>query len=116
VPWDEVMSKTQKQNYQFSGQDLIAAAKEGMEVLRAGKLGDLRTTKIKLPEPAPKLAGGQIREIRLRLGASQAVFARLLNIPTRTAIAWESGQRHPSGAALKPLHIALRRPEVLVEY
>ena len=110
------MGKTQKRNYQFSAQDLIAAAKEGMEVLRAGKLGDLRTTTIELPEPAPKLVGGQIRRIRLRLGASQAVFARLLNIPTRTAIAWERGQRHPSGAALKLLHIARRRPEVLIEY
>lgn len=109
------MSETQKRNYRLSGQDLIAAAKEGVEMLRAGKLGDLRTTAIELPQPAPKLAGGEIREIRLQLGASQAVFARLLNIPTRTAIAWESGQRHPSGAALKLLHIARRRPEVLIE-
>jgi len=110
------MSKKQKRNYRFSGRDLIAAAKEGVEMLRAGKLGDLRTTAIELPQPAPKLAGGEIREIRLQLGASQAVFARLLNIPTRTAIAWESGQRHPSGAALKLLHIARRRPEVLIDY
>jgi putative transcriptional regulator len=109
------MSRKPKQNYEFSGQDLIGAAKEGMEVLRAGKLGDLRTTTIKLPEPGPKLAGGEIREIRLRLGASQAVFARLLNIPKPTVIGWESGQRHPSGAALKLLHIARRRPEVLIE-
>ena len=101
--------------YEFSGNDLIAAAKEGLDLLRSGRLGDLRTATIRLPKPASRLRARQIRDIRVRLGASQAVFARLLNIPTRTAIAWESGARQPSGAALKLLHIARRRPEVLVE-
>lgn len=104
-----------KKEYEFAGHDLVAAAKEGLEALRAGKLGDLRRTTIELPEPAPRLAARQIRQIRVQLGASQAVFARLLNIPTRTAIAWERGERRPSGAALKLLHIARRKPEVLVE-
>ena len=89
--------------------------KEGLQALRAGKLRDLRYTTIPLPERALILGPGQIRDIRIHIGASQAVFARLLNIPTRTAIAWESGERHPSGAALKLLHIARRRPEILVE-
>ncbi len=109
------MKHLTKKHYEFSGEDLIRAAKEGLEALRAGKLGDLRTAKIRLPKPTPKLAARQIRRIRIDLGASQAVFARLLNIPTRTAVAWESGERHPSGAALKLLHIARRRPGVLVE-
>ena len=62
------MSKKQKRNYRFSGRDLIAAAKEGVEMLRAGKLGDLRTTAIELPQPAPKLAGGLDRVGRPCLG------------------------------------------------
>jgi putative transcriptional regulator len=109
------MKRKTKTEYVFSGQDLIAAAQEGLDVLRAGKLSDLRTTTIALPKRTPKLAAKQIRRLRIHLGASQAVFARLLNIPTRTAIAWENGERRPSGAALKLLHIARRRPEVLVE-
>jgi DNA-binding transcriptional regulator YiaG len=72
----KMMSKKQKRNYEFSARDLIAAAREGVEMLRAGKLSDLRRTTIELPQ---------------------------------------SGQRHPSGAALKLLHIARRRPEVLIE-
>jgi putative transcriptional regulator len=104
-----------KKNYEFSGADLISAASEGLEALRSKNLGNLRTTTLDLPKPAPKLAAQDIRKIRMRLGASQAVFARLLNIPTRTAIAWENGERRPSGAALKLLHIAQRQPEVLVE-
>jgi putative transcriptional regulator len=109
------MKRNTSREYEFSGADLIAAAKEGLEALKAGKLGDLRTTTLRLPKPAPKLGARQIRDLRVRLGASQAVFARLLNIPTRTAIAWERGERHPSGAALKLLQIARRRPEVLAE-
>jgi putative transcriptional regulator len=109
------MNRKPRKEYVFSGRDLIAAAKEGLEAMRAGKLGDLRTTTIELPKPAPRLDAEQIRDIRIHLGASQAVFARLLNIPARTAIAWERGERRPSGAALKLLHIARRRPEVLVE-
>ena len=104
-----------QKSYEFSVSDLIAAANEGLEALRSKNVGNLRTTTLDLPKPAPKLAAQDIRRIRMRLGASQAVFARLLNIPTRTAIAWESGERRPSGAALKLLHIAQRQPEVLVE-
>ena len=109
------MKQKAKRHYPFSGGDLVAAASDGLLALRSKRLGDLRTTAIELPKPAPKLAARQIRKIRKQLGASQAVFARLLNIPTRTAIAWESGQRRPSGAALKLLEIARRKPEVLVE-
>jgi putative transcriptional regulator len=109
------MKKKPTKEYPFSGSDLIAAAGEGLEALRSGKVGNLRTTTLDLPKPTPRLDAKQIRQIRMRLGASQTVFARLLNIPPRTAIAWESGERRPSGAALKLLDIARRRPEVLVE-
>ena len=109
------MKQKTKKNYEFSGADLISAANEGLAALRSKNLGNLRTTTLDLPKPAPKLAAKDIRKIRMRLGASQAVFARLLNIPTRTAIDWESGEQRPSGAALKLLNIAQRQPEVLVE-
>jgi putative transcriptional regulator len=104
-----------KKEHAFSGSDLIAAAAEGLAALQAGRMGDLRTATLELPDPARELKPGQIRGIREKMGASQAVFARLLNVPRGTAIAWESGARRPSGAALKLLHIARRKPEVLIE-
>jgi len=54
-------------------------------------------------------------EIRRRIGASQSAFAKLLNVSPRTVQAWERNAKHPSNAALKLLHIAKRRPEVLQE-
>lgn len=103
-----------KREYEFSGADLVEAARGLAADLRAGRAGDLRSTTLALPEPAPALRPAEIQRIRTRLGASQAVFARLLNVPKRTAISWETGERRPSGAALKLLDIASRRPEVLV--
>lgn len=104
-----------KKEHAFSGADLIAAAAEGLAALHASGMADLRTVTVELPEPAKELRPGQIREIRAKIGASQTVFARLLNVPRGTAIAWETGARRPSGAALKLLHIARRKPEALLE-
>jgi putative transcriptional regulator len=109
------MKAKHRREIEFNARDLIGAVNETAEALRAGRAGGLRTTTMELPEPARELKPGQVRRIRRDLGASQAVFARLLNVPKRTAISWETGQRRPSGAALKLLHIARSKPEVLVE-
>ena len=103
-----------KKEYAFSGADLVESAREMLETIRAGRAGDLRKTTLELPEPVHKIKPVEVRHIRETLGASQAVFARLLNVPKGTAIAWESGARRPSGAALKLLEIARRHPEMLV--
>ena len=49
------------------------------------------------------LSAKQIRELRRREGASQAVFARYLNVTTGLVSQWERGQKHPRGASLKLL-------------
>jgi putative transcriptional regulator len=52
---------------------------------------------------------------RQALNVSQPVFARLLNVPTMTAVSWKKGRRKPSGAALRLLQIAREHPEALME-
>jgi len=49
------------------------------------------------------LSAQQIRALRQREGASQAVFARYLNVTTGLVSQWERGQKHPRGASLKLL-------------
>jgi len=51
------------------------------------------------------LAPDDIRALRERERASQAVFASYLNVTTDLVSKWERGQRRPSGAALKLLSI-----------
>jgi len=55
------------------------------------------------------LTAAQIRQIRLREKASQAVFARYLNVTTGLISQWERGEKHPRGASLKLLTLVARK-------
>lgn len=68
-----------------------------------------------LPPPPNKLTPREIKRIRLSLDASQAIFARALNVSKNSVASWEQGIRTPQHAALKLLLIAKKRPEVLLE-
>jgi putative transcriptional regulator len=58
--------------------------------------------------PIRSLKPKQIRDLRLREGASQAVFARYLNVTTGIISQWERGKKHPQGASLKLLSLVAR--------
>lgn len=51
----------------------------------------------------------EIRTVRLREGASQAVFARYLNVTTGLVSQWERGEKHPRGASLKLLTLVAKK-------
>ena len=73
---------------------------------------DLR--KVELP-PRPKpLKPAEIRALREGLNASQALFARLLNVSSNAVESWEQGVRQPRQATLKLLYIARKNPAVLL--
>jgi putative transcriptional regulator len=57
-----------------------------------------------LPKIEP-IQAMEIRQIREQSNVSQAVFAALLNISLSTIQKWEVGQKRPTGAALKLLHL-----------
>jgi putative transcriptional regulator len=59
--------------------------------------------------PVQPLAPGEIRALRLREGASQAVFARYLNVTTGLVSQWERGERRPQGASLKLLTLVAQK-------
>ncbi|MBQ0961800.1 DNA-binding transcriptional regulator [Ideonella sp. 4Y11] len=59
--------------------------------------------------PVEPLEPAQIRQIRESHRVSQAVFARLLNTSLSTVQKWEIGQKRPTGAALKLLHLVQKR-------
>ncbi len=49
--------------------------------------------------------------MRAALNASQALFARLLNVSSNAVESWEQGIRQPRQATLKLLHIVRKDPE-----
>ena len=89
----------------FSGQALVAAAQEGLRALKEKKT--LR--RFRVPAPSP-LEPQEFVDMRSSLSASQALFASDLGVSKAAVVAWEYGQRKPSGAARKLLSISRKNP------
>src|SRR5580698_4183276 len=89
----------------------MAAIHETAEGLHSIGLMDKQTMR-KFDEacltPVRPLTAAEIRALREREGASQAVFARYLNVTTGLISQWERGEKHPQGASLKLLALVAR--------
>ena len=55
--------------------------------------------------PVKSLSAAQIKRLRIRNKASQAVFAAYLNTSPSTVQKWEQGQKKPNGPSLKLLNL-----------
>ena len=58
--------------------------------------------------PVEEILPEDIRALRLRENASQAVFARHLNVTTGLVSQWERGEKRPRGASLKLLALVAK--------
>jgi putative transcriptional regulator len=90
---------------------IMAAIHETAEDLHAAGLIDKRTMRefdASCLTPVRPLSAEEIRALREREGASQAVFARYLGVTTGLVSQWERGQKHPQGASLKLLALVAR--------
>lgn len=87
---------------------VMASVHETAEGLHAAGILEKRTMR-EFDElcltPVRTLKPSEIRELRLREGASQAVFARYLNVTTGLVSQWERGEKRPQGASLKLLSL-----------
>jgi putative transcriptional regulator len=85
---------------------IMASIHETAEGLHAAGVLDKQTMR-KFDDacltPVRRLAGAEIRALREREGASQAVFAGYLNVTTGLVSQWERGEKHPQGPSLKLL-------------
>jgi putative transcriptional regulator len=83
----------------------------------AGQSGTGRTfnlREVKLPAAPKPLKPAEIRGLREEINASQALFAKLLNVSSNAVESWEQGIRAPRQATLKLLHIVKKNPSVLL--
>jgi putative transcriptional regulator len=97
-----------KKQYRSS---LMASIHETAAGLHAAGVMDKRTLREfddMCLTPVQPLKPNQIRALRLREGASQAVFARYLNVTTGLVSQWERGEKHPQGASLKLLALVAK--------
>lgn len=90
---------------------VMASIHETAEGLHAAGVMDKQTMR-KFDDacltPIRPLAPAEIRSLREREGASQAVFARYLNVTTGLVSQWERGEKHPQGASLKLLSLVAK--------
>ena len=80
---------------------VMEGLKQGTTHARGGLT--LRTTT--LPAPAPELTKKRVILIRKKLEMSQAVLARVLNVPTKTLQSWEQGARKPKAGEARLLQM-----------
>lgn len=55
------------------------------------------------------------RQVRKRLGLSQAAFAQRIDVPLETIRNWEQGKRTPTGAAKTLLRLLNKTPELALQ-
>ena len=105
-----------KGNGEGRGRSRIRA--EIVEISRAlNKVGavsgdDLAKTTLNMLGKLPKvddMTPAEIVAVRESARVSQSVMAAFLNVAVSTISQWERGDRHPSGAALKLLHVVKQR-------
>ena len=90
---------------------LMASVHETAEGLHEAGVMDKRTLR-NFDElcltPVKPLQPEEIRALRQRERASQAVFARHLNVTTGLVSQWERGEKHPQGTSLKLLSLVAK--------
>lgn len=111
-----------RRNDKRRGRELQGTARRRAELVemtrvlhRAGAVSgaELEKTTLKmlgrnaLPKVAT-LSPAEIVAVREQAGVSQAVLAGYLNVAVSTVSQWERGERRPTGAALKLLHVVKR--------
>lgn len=87
---------------------------EGVAAMKAHREGKitLRSYKVEVT-PLPKVDSKFIRETRLKLRCSRAVFARKLRINERTLEKWEQGRAKPNPQAATLMLLVRKYPDTL---
>lgn len=100
-----------KKNRKPFAERLQQGLKEGI----AHSKGEISLKTVELPEEPPDIDAKTVAAIRKQTEMSQAVFARMLNVSTKTVQGWEQGLRRPSQASRRLIQVFSERPEVLCQ-
>ena len=101
------IQKVRRNRRQLS--DSIHETAQGLR--NAGVMGEqtMRRFDVLCLTPVRPLTPRQIRNLRRREKASQAVFARYLNVTTGLVSQWERGEKRPRGASRKLLTLVAKK-------
>lgn len=96
---------------QYRSQILASVHETADDLQNAGVLSKrtLREFDRRCLTPVQSFPPKKIRQLRLRERASQAVFARYLNVSTGLVSQWERGEKKPQGSSLKLLNLVAQK-------
>ena len=97
----------------FDPADLVREVRDLADHYEGKKKLTLRTFTV--VAPVPRFSPPEIVELREARKLSRPLFAQILNVPVVTVRKWESGERRPSGAALRLLQVMRTRPDALLQ-
>lgn len=80
--------------------------REGLEEAISYEKGTGKAkTKTYMILPVNEYSNTEIREIRMKAGMTQSVFASYMGVSKKTVEAWECGRTHPTGPVFRLLDI-----------
>jgi putative transcriptional regulator len=92
---------------------LFERLKRGLEEGIAHANGELTLRTVSMPQEPPEIDARTLSALRDRAAMSQTVFAKMLNVSTKTLQSWEQGTRQPSDASRRLIQVFSSHPEVL---
>ena len=92
---------------------LFERLKQGLEEGIAHVQGELTLRTVEVPEEPPEIDAKTLAALRTQASMSQAVFAKLLNVSTKTLQSWEQGVRQPSDASRRLIQVFREEPGML---
>ena len=75
--------------------------------------GEITLRTVEVPEDAPDIDGETLAAVRKEAAMSQAVFAGMLSVSPKTLQSWEQGNRQPSHASRRLIHVFIEAPEMM---
>lgn len=99
------------------GLGLFDRLKKGLEEGIAHERGErtLRVSEVVVPDPPQFYSAEDVRYIRTRLKMSQAGFAKLLQVSSKTVQSWEHGTRRPQQSSARLLQF-IEHPDLLTTF
>jgi len=94
---------------------LFERLRTGLEEGIVHAKGDLTLRTVAVPEEPPEIDAETLAALRDRAAMSQAVFAKMLNVSTKTLQSWEQGVRQPSDASRRLIQVFSIHPEVVCQ-
>jgi putative transcriptional regulator len=78
---------------------LFERLRQGLNEGIAHAKGKLTLKTVEVPEQPPEIDAKTLAALRVQAAMSQGVFAKMLNVSTKTLQSWEQGVRKPSDDA-----------------